>query len=54
MLVALSISVAIGPASALDVGLGGKVGGIGVGANLGLGKKACVAKLLSAGIAGTD
>nr|WP_149758419.1 helicase [Mesorhizobium albiziae] len=37
--VALSIIAAIGPASALDVGLGGKVGGIGVGANLGLGKE---------------
>ena len=35
---AFSIAVAIGPASALDVGLGGKVGGIGVGAGLGLDK----------------
>ncbi len=37
VIAALSIAVAIGPASALDVGLGGKVGGIGVGANAGLG-----------------
>jgi hypothetical protein len=36
---ALSIAVAIGPASALDTGLGGEVGGIGVGAGLGLGKE---------------
>jgi hypothetical protein len=35
----LSIAVAIGPASALDVGLGGQVGGIGVGAGLGVGKE---------------
>lgn len=34
-----SIAVAIGPASALDVGLGGQVGGIGVGAGLGVGSK---------------
>ncbi len=33
----LELHVAVGPASALDVGLGGKVGGIGVGANAGLG-----------------
>jgi hypothetical protein len=38
LVAALSIAVAIGPASALDVGVGGKVGGIGVGAGLGLGK----------------
>jgi hypothetical protein len=36
---AFLIAVTIGPASALDVGLGGKVGGIGVGANVGLGSK---------------
>ncbi len=39
VIAALSIAVAIGPASALDVDLGGKVGGIGVGAGLGLGKE---------------
>ncbi len=32
----LSIAVAIGPASALDVGVGGQVGGVGVGADLGV------------------
>lgn len=36
---ALWIAVAIGPASALDVGIGAKVGGIGVGADVGAGKK---------------
>ena len=33
----LSIAIAIGPASALDVGLGGKAGGVGVGAGVGVG-----------------
>ena len=36
---ALSIAVAIGPASALDAGLGGKAGGIGVGAGVGVGRE---------------
>nr|WP_085984083.1 hypothetical protein [Mesorhizobium alhagi] len=35
----LSILVAIGPASALDLGLGGKAGGVGVGANVSVGSK---------------
>lgn len=35
----LSILVAIGPAWALDVGLGGKAGGVGIGANVGVGSK---------------
>ena len=35
----LSIAIAIGPASALDVGLGGKVGGVGVGAGVGVGRE---------------
>lgn len=34
---ALTIAVAIGPASALDAGLGGNVGGVGVSAGLGVG-----------------
>ncbi|UVK37853.1 helicase [Mesorhizobium sp. AR10] len=33
---ALAIAVSIGPASAVDVGVGGKVGGIGAGAGLGV------------------
>ncbi|MER9405743.1 hypothetical protein NKI36_17060 [Mesorhizobium caraganae] len=37
--VALAIGITIGPASALDVGVGGKVGGIGVSAGLGLGSQ---------------
>ena len=36
---ALSIAVAIGPARALDAGLGGKAGGIGVGADAGVGRQ---------------
>ena len=36
---ALSIAVAIGPAQALDAGLGGKAGGIGVGADVGVGRE---------------
>jgi hypothetical protein len=36
---ALSIAVAIGPASALDAGLGGEVGGVGVGSDLGVGNE---------------
>ncbi|RWF71944.1 MAG: hypothetical protein EOQ34_13660 [Mesorhizobium sp.] len=36
---ALAIAIPIGPASALDVGVGGKVGGIGVGAGLGAGSQ---------------
>jgi hypothetical protein len=36
----LSIAVAIGPASALDLGLGGKAGGVEVGASVGVGSKA--------------
>ena len=36
---ALSIAVAIGPASALDAGLDGKAGGIGVGADVGVGRE---------------
>jgi hypothetical protein len=39
VIAALSIAVAIGPASALDAGLGGEVGGVGVGAGLGVGKE---------------
>ncbi len=39
LIAALSIAVAIGPASALEAGLGGEVGGIGVGAGLGVGKE---------------
>ena len=35
----LSIAIAIGPASALDVGLDGKAGGIGVGAGVGVGRE---------------
>lgn len=34
---ALTIAVAIGPASALDLGVGGNVGGVGVSAGLGVG-----------------
>lgn len=34
---ALTVAIAIGPASALDVGLGGKVGGVGVGAGVSVG-----------------
>ena len=33
----LSIAIAIGPASALDVGVGGKAGGVGAGAGVGVG-----------------
>ena len=33
----LSIAIAIGPASALDVGVGGNVGGVGAGAGVGVG-----------------
>nr|WIE90061.1 hypothetical protein P9270_021245 [Mesorhizobium sp. WSM4875] len=36
---ALAIAIPIGAASALDVGVGGKVGGIGVGAGLGAGSQ---------------
>ena len=36
---ALSIAVAIGPARALDAGLDGKAGGIGVGADAGVGRE---------------
>ncbi|RWM81628.1 MAG: hypothetical protein EOR81_06160 [Mesorhizobium sp.] len=36
---ALTIAIAIGPASALDVGLGGKVGGVGVSAGVSVGSK---------------
>jgi hypothetical protein len=35
----LSLAVAIGPASALDLGLGGKAGGVGVGTSVGVGSK---------------
>ncbi|SIT58440.1 conserved exported hypothetical protein [Mesorhizobium prunaredense] len=35
----LTVAIAIGPASALEAGLGGKVGGVGVGAGLGAGPK---------------
>jgi len=35
----LSLAVAIGPALALDVGLGGEAGGAGVGASVGVGSK---------------
>jgi hypothetical protein len=39
VIAALSITVAIGPASALDGGLDGEVGGVGVGADLDVGKE---------------
>jgi hypothetical protein len=43
VIAALSIVVAIGPASALDAGLGGEVGGVGVGAGLGVDKEGAAA-----------
>ena len=36
---ALTIGIAIGPASALDAGLGGKVGGVGIGAGVSAGSQ---------------
>lgn len=36
---ALTVAIAIGPASALEAGLGGKLGGVGVGAGLSAGPK---------------
>lgn len=38
-LAALMIAITVGPAWALDVGVGGKVGGLGIGAGLGVGSR---------------
>jgi hypothetical protein len=56
VIAALSMALAVGPASALDIGVGANVGGVGVNAGVGLGDKGASVGLGASvgGVAGAD